>query len=111
LSAAKLPAVEFRAVKFTPVASKFAGRECGGIRIAVIDRAALKSIRTGLEIARQLQLLYPRDWNVAAYERLLGNHAVYEALRTGKPVSEMEAVYRPELDKFLKRRERFLLYP
>ena len=103
--------MEFQAVKFVPASSKFAGRECGGVRITITDRAALRSIRTGLEIARQLRLLYPQDWNVASYESLLGNHVIYEALRSGKPVAEMEALYRPGLEEFRKRRERFLLYP
>ncbi len=111
LAAAGLPGVEFQAIKFVPTSSKFAGQECSGIRITITDRAALKSIRTGLEIARQIRLLYPNEWNVAKYENLLGNHAVYEALRAGKPFAEMEALYRPGLEEFRKRRERFLLYP
>ncbi|MGA2257913.1 MAG: exo-beta-N-acetylmuramidase NamZ domain-containing protein, partial [Thermoguttaceae bacterium] len=111
LAAAGLPGVEFRAVKFVPTSSKFARQECNGIRITITDRAALRPIRTGLEIARQLWLQYPRDWTVALYEDLLGNRAVYEALRSSKSVAEMEALYRPELEQFLGRRERFLLYP
>jgi uncharacterized protein YbbC (DUF1343 family) len=111
LAAAGLPGVEFHAVKFVPSASKFAEQQCGGIRIAITDRAALRPIATGLEIARQLRLLYPRDWTATAYENLLGNHAVYEALRSGKSVAEMEALYRPGLADFLNRRKQFLLYP
>jgi uncharacterized protein YbbC (DUF1343 family) len=111
LAAAKLPGVEFRAVKFVPTTSKFPGQECGGIRIAITDRAALRSVHVGLEIARQIHILYPKEWTVAPVESLLGNHAVYEALRSGKSVAEMEALYRPGLDEFRKRRERFLLYP
>jgi uncharacterized protein YbbC (DUF1343 family) len=110
LATAGLKGVEFRAVEFVPDASKFARERCRGIRIAITDRAALRPIAVGLEIARQLRLLYPRDWN-AAYEKLLGNAAVYDALRSGKSVVEMEAVYRPELEKFCERRKRFLLYP
>jgi uncharacterized protein YbbC (DUF1343 family) len=111
LSATKLPGVQFQAIKFVPTSSQYAAHECRGIRITITDRAALRSIRTGLEIARQLCLLFPREWTVSAYLSLLGNQAVYEALRAGKPVAELEAVYRPGLDEFVKRRERFLLYP
>jgi uncharacterized protein YbbC (DUF1343 family) len=111
LAAAKLPGAEFHAARFVPTASKFAHEDCGGIRITITDRSALRPIHTGLEIARQLHLLFPQDWKVAAYESLLGNHAVFEALRSGKSVAEMEALYRPGLDEFRKRREQFLLYP
>jgi len=111
LAAAALPGVEFRAVKFVPASNKFVRQECGGIRITITDRASLRPIHVGLEIARQLRLLYPGDWTAAGYEDLLGNHAVYETLCAGKSVAEMEALYRPGLEKFLERRERFLLYP
>jgi uncharacterized protein YbbC (DUF1343 family) len=109
--APRLPGVEFRTATFVPRESKFAGQECGGIRITITDRTALRPVSMGLEIARQLHLLYPREWNVAGYESLLGNRAVYEALRSGKSVAELEALYRPGLDDFRKRREQFLLYP
>jgi uncharacterized protein YbbC (DUF1343 family) len=111
LTAAKLSDVEFKAVKFTPVSSKFAGQECGGIRITITDRAVLGPVRIGLEIARQLHLQYPQVWNAAAYVNLLGNRAVHEALLKDKTVAEMEVLYRPGLEEFHKRRERFLLYP
>jgi uncharacterized protein YbbC (DUF1343 family) len=111
LASAGLKGVEFRTVEFTPDASKFAGQRCRGVRIAITDRAVLYPVSVGLEIARQLRVLSPRNWKAAAYENLLGNRAVYEAVRSGKSVAEMEALYRPELEQFGERRKRFLLYP
>lgn len=111
LAAAKLPGVEFRAADFTPDASKFAGKKCHGIRIAITDRAALRPLRTGLEIARQLALLHKDQWSAGKYIGLLGNQKVLEAVRAGKTVEEIEAVYRPDLDTFVRQRGKFLLYP
>ncbi|HUT88496.1 MAG TPA: exo-beta-N-acetylmuramidase NamZ domain-containing protein [Thermoguttaceae bacterium] len=110
LDQAGLPGIEFRPVEFTPDASKFKGERCGGIAFKVTDRSTFQPIRTGLEIARQLRLLYPDDWKAEAYDRLLGNKEVYEAVLSGKTVDEIEALYRPGLEEFLEQRSRFLLY-
>jgi uncharacterized protein YbbC (DUF1343 family) len=69
-----------------------------------------KPIRTGLEIARQLRILYPDTWKAKAYDRLLGDKKVLDAIMAGKTVDEMEATYREELGEFCKRRAGFLLY-
>ena len=111
LSAASLPGVELSVTSFTPTTSKFAGRECHGLKITITDRAVLQPIRIGLEIARQLALLHPKDWNAAAYKGLLGNQSVLDAVRSGKTVQEIEAIYRPDLDQFIKQRAKYLLYP
>jgi uncharacterized protein YbbC (DUF1343 family) len=111
LAAAKLPGVEFRAADFTPDTSNFSGKECHGIRITITDRAAFDPLPTGLEIARQLAMRQADQWKADAYIGLLGNRKVLEAVRDGKSVEQIEAIYQPELDRFIKQREKYLLYP
>lgn len=106
-----LPGVRFMPITFTPESSKFAGERCGGVNIAITDRDVYKSVRTGLEIAHQLRRLYPDAWQAAACDRLLRNRQVLDALLAGKTVSRIESAGRVELDEFLRRRARFLLYP
>ena len=110
LSQARLPGVRFRAVAFTPDASVFRGQRCQGVTITITDRQAFKPLPTGFEIARQLRTLYPRAWKADRYDRLLGNRQVLEAVLAGKSVAEIESIYRPALEDFLRRRSRFLLY-
>jgi uncharacterized protein YbbC (DUF1343 family) len=110
LNQAHLPGVRFRAVAFTPAASVFQGQRCQGVRIEITDRAAFEPLRTGFEIARQLRILYPDAWKADGYDRLLGNRQVFEAVLAGKSVAQIEAIYRPALEDFLKRRSQFLLY-
>ncbi|MFH1923210.1 MAG: exo-beta-N-acetylmuramidase NamZ domain-containing protein [Planctomycetota bacterium] len=110
LAGAGLPGVEFRAVTFTPDASKFKGEECQGVTIAITDRDTFQPVRTGLEVARTLRMLYPDAWNAKAYDRLLANQAVLDAVLAAKPVAQIESIYRADLEEFLKRRSRFLLY-
>ena len=110
LTARELPGVRFVPVEFTPDSSKFSGQVCRGIKIVIVDRRTFQPIKTGLEIARRIRLLHPDDWEVAAYDQLLGNKRVLDALIDKKTVAAMEAVYQPDLKKFRRTRAGFLLY-
>jgi uncharacterized protein YbbC (DUF1343 family) len=110
LHAQELPGIEFRGVSFTPDASVFQGQQCHGVAMTITDRDVFDPVRTGLEIARQLRLNHPDQWEAEDYGRLLGNKRVLESLLSGKSVAEMEAVYRSGLQQFLIRRAKFLLY-
>jgi uncharacterized protein YbbC (DUF1343 family) len=97
-------------VEFTPTASKFHEERCGGVTLSITDRAAFQPIRTGLELARQTRALYPDTWNGQAYDRLLADKAVLEALLAGKTVDEIQAAYQDELEDFKRRRSGYLMY-
>ena len=111
LATENLSGVKIEAVKFTPDSSKHSGQSCGGIRIAITDRSKLQPIALGLAIARQLHLIYPKDWQVARLNDLLGNRSSFDALCAGKTVAEITDGYRPDLIEFKKQRQRYLLYP
>jgi uncharacterized protein YbbC (DUF1343 family) len=110
LSDADLPGVTFRAVTFTPNASKFRGERCQGVFITITDRSRFEPLRTGFEVARTLRTLYPDAWKAEAYDRLLADEKVQAAVLAGKSVDEIEGIYREELQGFLERRSTFLLY-
>jgi len=105
-----LPGVRFRAIAFVPESSKFAGVRCGGVRIVLTDRESFRPVRTGLTIARLLKEMYPNDWQPERLDTLLRNKVVLEQVLAGVPAKEIERDGRPELDEFLKRRSRYLLY-
>ena len=110
LNRLKLPGVQFKSLQFTPDSSKFAGQVCGGISILITDREQYESVRTGIEIALQLRRLYADEWDIEAYDRLLVNKAVFEAIRLGRPYAKIEHLYQAGLTEFLQRRSRFLIY-
>jgi len=105
-----LPGVSFSPLQFTPDASKFEGDLCSGVSIVITDRKQYDSIRTGLEIALHLRRLYPETWEIDAYDRLLGNKAVLDAIESGLPYSDITGIYRDELAEFIQRRSQFLIY-
>ena len=110
LTALELPGVRFVPVDFTPDSSKFSGELCRGINVVIVDRRTFQSVRTGLEIARRIRILYPDDWKVSGYDRLLGNKQVLDAVTNKKTVAEIEDIYEPDLEKFRQARAGFLLY-
>ena len=68
-------------------------------------------MRCGLEIAVALRHLHEAAWNVAGYQRLLGNDAVHRALLAGQDAPTIEALYEADLRRFAGRRAPHLLYP
>lgn len=111
LNRAGLEGVRFTPITFTPQASKWKGEVCGGIRIHLTDACRFRPVRTGIEIARALRSIHRDDWNAKAYDRLLCDRQVYEAVLEVRPVAEIEALWAAERERFLVRRARFLLYP
>jgi uncharacterized protein YbbC (DUF1343 family) len=105
-----LPGVRFAAVEFTPASSKFEGEMCSGVSIVITDRKQFQSVRTGIEIALQLRRLFPDEWEIDAYDRLLGNQTTLAAIRQGQPYADIEETFKNDLLEFLFRRSLYLLY-
>ena len=78
-----LPGVSLTPVRFTPTASTHKGEECGGVRIAITDRRALRSVSVGLAIAAALARLYPDRFPVDEMQHLLRHQGTLEAIRAG----------------------------
>jgi uncharacterized protein YbbC (DUF1343 family) len=95
--------VTFTPTRFTPTASVHAGKECGGVRIAITDRKALRSVDMGIAIATALARLYPTEFPVDEMQPLLRHRPTLDAIRAGeRPVWDLE--------EFMKRRAKYLLY-
>ncbi|HKG12585.1 MAG TPA: exo-beta-N-acetylmuramidase NamZ domain-containing protein, partial [Pyrinomonadaceae bacterium] len=105
-----LPGVTFVPVRFTPRASVFKGEECGGVNLVVTNRSLFKPVRAGLEIAVALRRLYPQEWKVDDYIRLLANADTLERVRRGDEPSSIAASWQVRLDEFRRARSRVLLY-
>ncbi|HEX8737784.1 MAG TPA: exo-beta-N-acetylmuramidase NamZ domain-containing protein [Pyrinomonadaceae bacterium] len=110
LNKRNLPGVRFVPVRFKPNASVFKDESLGGVNIIITDRKAFQSVRTGIEIAVALRRLYPNDWQVERYSRLLVNAEILERVKRGDAPEEIEKAWQAQLDEFKKRRASFLLY-
>lgn len=110
LNSANLPGVRFVPVQFVPQSSKFAQERCGGVQIVVTDRARFRPVLTGLTIAEVLRREHPQAWDARAFNRLLSDRSTYERIVQGKTASECQTLWQAELQAFLTRRAKYLLY-
>jgi uncharacterized protein YbbC (DUF1343 family) len=110
LNGRNLAGVRFVPVRFTPRASVYKEQECGGVNLVVTDRARFRPVRTGLEMAVALRRLYPNDWKVEDYKRLLVNEETLERVRHADEPEAIERAWQPSLAEFRRARARALLY-
>jgi uncharacterized protein YbbC (DUF1343 family) len=110
LNARNLPGVHFANQPFVPVSGLYAGQRCGGVGIHVTDRAAVRSMRVGLEIAALLQKKYPDHFDVIKTITLLGNQDTVDALKAGTPVEQIIASWAPALEDYEQMRKGYLIY-
>jgi uncharacterized protein YbbC (DUF1343 family) len=110
LNTKKLPGLRFANQPFVPVSGLYAGEHCGGVGIRVTDRAALRSMRVGLEIAALLQKKYPDHFDTSKILPLLGNDETVRQLQSGTPAEEVMAGWAKDLATFDQMRRRYFLY-
>jgi uncharacterized protein YbbC (DUF1343 family) len=105
-----MPGVRFVPLRFTPKSSVFKDVECGGINILITNRDRFRPITTGVEIAVALRTLYPNDWKIDSYLRLLVNSNSLDRLKRGDSGREIVNSWNAQLEEFRKARAEFLLY-
>jgi uncharacterized protein YbbC (DUF1343 family) len=110
LNAAHLPGLKFVTQPFIPVTGLHAGKRCNGVGIRIGDRAAVRSMRMGLEIAALLEKVYPQDFDVSKTVTLLGNAEAVQKLLDGALPADIVASWQPSLSDYDKKRRRYLLY-
>ena len=64
----------------------------------------------GLLIAETLYRWYPKEFDVEKIEHLLLHGETLAAIKAGKSLEEIHAVWRRDIDEFLSRRAKYLIY-
>ncbi|HET6979586.1 MAG TPA: exo-beta-N-acetylmuramidase NamZ domain-containing protein [Pyrinomonadaceae bacterium] len=105
-----LHGVRFVPVRFTPNASVFKDQSCGGVNIIITDRLTFRPLVTGMEMALALRELYPNDWQVDKYLRLLVNAETFDRVKRGAMIRDVLNGWTKGLDEFRRARAEFLLY-
>jgi uncharacterized protein YbbC (DUF1343 family) len=110
LNARRISGVRFIPVRFTPKSSVFKNEDCGGINLIITDRAQFQSVMTGIEIAVALHRLFPADWKIDSYARLLVNADTLGSLQRGDSTGEVVRTFAGKLESFRVARLKYLLY-
>ena len=106
-----LPGLQFMPAEFTPERSAFAGESCSGVRVVLTDRGKLDCLRAGLTFLDAIYRLHGDAFDIERIGPMIGDPAVAEKIKAGVPVEKIVSDWQPRLRRFMKRRERYLLYP
>ena len=110
LNARRIPGVRFYPIRFTPTSSKYAGEACQGVFMIVTDRAALRPVRLGVEIAALLHKMYGPKFDLDAAERLYGSKDGISRIRTGDDPAAIAASWAAAEARWRLLRAPYLLY-
>ncbi len=110
LNALRLRGVAFEPVVFTPSADRYAGVPCGGIRVVVTDREAVRPVTVGLAIGRTLRSRHRDQFRPEAIQNLLVNRATMWAFLRNESLDRLVAWTEMERSSFLNRRASYLIY-
>jgi uncharacterized protein YbbC (DUF1343 family) len=121
LNASGLRGVRFRAVVFEPTFQKHAKSACGGCQVHVTNRQSFHPVAAGvvlIDVFRQAgpgrfawrQPPYEYEHSKMPIDILYGSAALRESLEQGASADEIIRGWDEPLAKFLKIREKFLLY-
>jgi uncharacterized protein YbbC (DUF1343 family)/CubicO group peptidase (beta-lactamase class C family) len=110
LNGAGLPGVRFVPIEFTPTYSVHKGKLCKGVYIMLTDRDRCNVVDVGLLIAETMYRFYPKDFNPDNMRHLLLHPPTFEAVKADKPLSEIHALWQKDLDEFMVRRAKYLIY-
>jgi uncharacterized protein YbbC (DUF1343 family) len=105
-----LPGVHFASKPFIPIAGLYSGQRCGGVGARITDRAAVRSMRVGLEVAVILQKLYPKQFDVSKLIELVGNSDTIQQLQTGVAPEKIVASWSTSLAEFEQIRRKYFLH-
>ncbi|MDZ7271280.1 MAG: DUF1343 domain-containing protein [candidate division KSB1 bacterium] len=112
-----LPGVVFRPQYFRPYYFRYKDKQLHGVQIHLTDPRAFRPMATQMHILAALRALYPqvdlfaRDrYRPESFDRAMGTDAVRKALAAGQGAEEIMRAWQPPLERFMKVRERYLLY-
>ncbi len=110
LNCAGLAGVRFVPIQFTPTYSVHKDQLCRGVHILVTDRDACDVVDIGLLIAETLYRWYPKEFDVEKIDHLLLDAETLAAIKADKSLTEIRVTWKQDIDEFVKRREKYLIY-
>jgi uncharacterized protein YbbC (DUF1343 family) len=107
------PGVSITPAVFTPGASKFAGKECRGIRLAVTDAAAVDPVVMGVGIVGAFRRAHPEAVTIDGkmMGRLTGSQRTVDGVISGRDPALMREEWQPRLREFRAKASKYAIYP
>jgi len=110
LNARRIAGIRFYPVRFTPSSDPFANQECQGVFLVITDRAVLRSVRLGVEIASALSKLFPTQFRIDSALRLFGSTDGLTRIKAGEDPAAIAATWAADEARWRLLRAKYLLY-
>jgi uncharacterized protein YbbC (DUF1343 family) len=105
-----LRGVSFEPIWFTPTGDVYASVLCGGIRLVVTDREAIRPVTVALALARALRDRHRDPFRPENIQNLLVNRSTMWAFLRGEVLERVVAWAEMDRASFLNRRASYLMY-
>jgi uncharacterized protein YbbC (DUF1343 family) len=106
-----LTGIRFIPIRFTPTASTFKDKPCGGVEIIITNRDQINAVEIGIALACTFQKMHPDKFALKDISRLLLDETALTAIKNGQPRQKVIEPWKAQLEEFNQRRAAFLLYP
>jgi uncharacterized protein YbbC (DUF1343 family) len=110
LSRQGLRGVSFEPTWFTPTSDVYAGTLCGGVRLVVTDREAIRPVTVAFALGRALRERHRDQFRPENIQNLLVNRSTMWAFLRGEVLDRVVAWADMDRAAFLKRRASYLMY-
>ncbi len=105
-----LRGVSFEPIWFTPTGDVYASVLCGGVRLVVTDREAIRPVTVALALARALRDRHRDAFRPENIQNLLVNRSTMWAFLRGEVLERVVAWAEMDRASFLARRASYLMY-
>ena len=105
-----LRGVRFDPIWFTPTADVYTSISCGGVRVVVTDREAIRPVTVAFALARTLRERHRDQFRPESIQNLLVNRSTMWAFLRGEVLDRLVAWSEVDRTSFLNRRASYLMY-
>ena len=105
-----LRGVRFDPIWFTPTADVYTNVSCGGVRMVVTDREAIRPVTVAFALARTLRERHRDQFRPESIQNLLVNRSTMWAFLRGEVLDRLVAWAEVDRSSFLNRRASYLMY-
>ncbi len=105
-----LRGVRFDPIWFMPTADVYTNVSCGGVRIVVTDREAIRPVTVAFALARTLRERHRDQFRPESIQNLLVNRSTMWAFLRGEVLDRLVAWAEVDRSSFLNRRASYLMY-
>jgi uncharacterized protein YbbC (DUF1343 family) len=117
MNAKHLPGVRFEPFEFTPTRAPYQGEVCRGVLIHITDYEAVRPVQAEVHLMEVLNRLCPNqifddphaeEW---LFDEVWGDFSIRRRILESESAESIIASWQPDLQRFLARRARYLVYP